>query len=261
MTRSPKQSRPGGAWTPGPQRPRLDRGVVDVWRVDLAGASDQLCDLLSGAERERAGRLLSEHDRQLWMRSRGTLRALLGRYLDQDPRTLHFGSGPHGKPDLLDAAPDGSVPGRDQRSAAGSKMSFNLSHSADVALYAFAAGVCVGVDIEVARRAIDEVAIAARTFGAAEAERLRALDPDARRSEFLRAWVRHEAQLKCLGVGIGGADAVRDQGRAGAGRGASRPWVAQLDVGTRAEAAVAVEAAPQELHCWEWQGSAGVSLG
>jgi len=237
---------------PGPQRPRLGVGVVDVWRVDLTGALDELCELLSGAERERAGRLLSEHDRQLWMCSRGTLRALLGRYLDEDPRTLRFGSGPHGKPGLLDAASDGSAPDLDPRAAASPRVSFNLSHSADAALYAFAAGVSVGVDVEVARRAIDEVAIAARTFGTAEAKRLGELDPDARRSEFLRAWVRHEAQLKCLGVGIGGADTVRDQGAAGARRGKSRPWVSQLDVGTRAEAAVAVDAAPQELRYWEW---------
>jgi 4'-phosphopantetheinyl transferase len=220
--------------------------------VDLTAADDKLCAMLNDEERERAGRLLSERDRRLWMRSRGTLRALLGRYLDQNPRTLRFGSGPHGKPCLLDTAPDGSAPGPDQQSAACSRVSFNLSHSADVALYAVAAGVPVGVDVEVARRAIDEVALAARTFGQAEAERLRELDPDARRSEFLRAWVRHEAQLKCLGVGIGGADAIRDQ--EGAGRGDSRPWVAQLDVGTQTEAAVAVDAAPQELHCWEWQG-------
>jgi 4'-phosphopantetheinyl transferase len=247
----PSPPTPGTApevWTPGPAHPLLCEGIVDVWRVDLTTTDGELCATLNDEERERAGRLLSEHDRRLWMRSRGTLRALLGRYLDEDPRTLRFGSGPHGKPDLLDDAPD--------RAAASSRVSFNLSHSADVALYAFAASVCVGVDVEVARRAIDEVAIAARTFGAAEAERLRELDPDARRSEFLRAWVRHEAQLKCLGVGIGGADTVRDQGGAGARRGESRPWVVQLDVGTRAEAAVAVDAAPQELRCWEWQGLA-----
>ncbi len=255
----PSPPTPGTApevWTPGPAHPLLCESVVDVWRVDLTGCDDELCATLNDEERERAGRLLSEHDRQLWMRSRGTLRALLGRYLDEDPRTLRFGSGPHGKPGLLDDVPDRSAPDLDPRAAASPRVSFNLSHSADVALYAFAAGVCVGVDVEVARRAIDEVAIAARTFGAAEAERLRELDPNTRRSEFLRAWVRHEAQLKCLGVGIGGADTVRDQGTVGAGGGKRRPWVAQLDVGTRAEAAVAVDAAPLELRCWEWQGPA-----
>ncbi len=230
----PSPPTPGTApevWTPGPAHPLLCEGIVDVWRVDLTTTDGELCATLNDEERERAGRLLSEHDRRLWMRSRGTLRALLGRYLDEDPRTLRFGSGPHGKPGL------------DPRAAASPRVSFNLSHSADVALYAFAAGVSVGVDVEVARRAIDEVAIAVRTFGAAEAERLRELDPDARRSEFLRAWVRHEAQLKCLGVGIGGEGMVSA---------ASRPWIAELGVSPGAAGAVAAEVAPRELRCWDW---------
>jgi hypothetical protein len=110
-------------------------------------------------------------------------------------------------------------------------------------MYAFSEAGAVGVDVEVGRHTIDEVAIAARAIGAEEAERLRALDPALRRREFLRAWARHEAQLKCLGVGIGAA------------RGASaerRPWIAQLEMGPDAGAAVAAERPPRELRCWEW---------
>ena len=87
----------------------------------------------------------------------------------------------------------------------------------------------VGVDVEVPRRAIDEVALAARAFGPAEARRLEGLDPAVRAQEFLRAWVRHEAQLKCRGTGIGGAPAgasgrraVDRPARGGSGRGGRR---------------------------------------
>jgi 4'-phosphopantetheinyl transferase len=187
--------------------------------------------------------MLSERDRKLWMRSRGVLRALLGRYLGKDPATLRFLASPYGKPALLDHAPEGSSPGPDPESSAVTRMQFNLSHSGGLALYVFAAGVSVGVDVELARRPIDEVAIASRTFGASEAERLRELDPETRRREFLRAWVRHEARLKCLGVGIGGAAAAS---------GKSVPWIAELHTGPRGAGAVAADQAPRQLRCWLW---------
>jgi 4'-phosphopantetheinyl transferase superfamily len=120
-----------------------------------------------------------------------------------------------------------------------------VSHSGGLALYAFSEATAVGVDVEVGRHTVDEVAIAARAIGADEAERLRALDPSLRRREFLRTWARHEAALKCLGLGIGAARGTTD------GR---RPWIAQLELGEDAAgAAVAAVRAPGELRCWEWQ--------
>lgn len=61
-----------------------------------------------------------------------------------------------------------------------SRLSFNLSHSEGLALYAFAADTFVGADVEVTRRPIDEPAIAARALGAHEARRLEGLDPATR---------------------------------------------------------------------------------
>jgi 4'-phosphopantetheinyl transferase len=230
-------------WTPGPAHPLLCERAVDVWRADLAAVTDDFCALLCREERARAARMPSERDRRLWMRSRGVLRVLLGRYVGKDPATLQFVASARGKPALVDHAPVGSSAGPEPESSAVTRMQFNLSHSGGLALYAFADGVPVGVDVELARRPIDEVAIASRTFGAAEAERLRKLDTETRRREFLRAWVRHEARLKCLGVGIAGAAAAR---------GKSVPWIAELQMGPRGAGAVAVEVAPRELRCWEW---------
>jgi 4'-phosphopantetheinyl transferase len=231
------------AWAPGPARPRLADGAVHVWRADLTSAGDDLLELLSPEEQARAERFLRERDRRLWTRSRGLLRALLGRYLQVDGRTLRFATGAHGKPELLgDASRLVAEPARG--SAASPTMSFNLSHSGGIALYAFATTAAVGVDVELANRPIDAVAIAARMFGAAEAARLQRLDPDSRERELLRAWARHEAELKCLGIGIGGSRQAL--------RGENRPWVADLEVGGRAAAAVAVEAPPEELRCWTW---------
>jgi 4'-phosphopantetheinyl transferase len=203
-------------------------GELHVWRADLHAVADELTELLSDEERARGQRMLRDRDRELWRRSRGVLRALLGRYLQLDPRTVRLAATPHGKPVLADDPQE---------------LHFNLSHSGDLALYAFSATVSVGVDVELERRHVDVLAVAARTFGPAEAERLRGLDPSVRRREFLRAWVRHEAELKCLGVGIGGADVDL------AG---PRPWIAELDAGPRGAGAVAAGCEPLEIRHWEW---------
>ena len=96
-----------------------------------------------------------------------------------------------------------------------------------------------------ARRALDEVALAERTFGPAESKRLAELDPPARKREFLRLWVRHEAEVKCRGTGFAGKDAADTSER--------ELWIAELQVGVRAAAAVALSEAPRELCCWDWR--------
>ena len=208
-----------------------------MWRVDLARVTDGLLELLSAGERARAERMARVHDRALRARSRGMLRALLGRYLHTDPRTLRLAVDDRGKPALAQETT------RTGRKGYSMRLSFNLSHSAETAVYAFTTAGRVGVDVEVARRAIDTVAIAARAFGPTEARRLRDLDPEAREREFLRAWVRHEAALKCLGLGLGGS---------AEGHAESAPWIAQLEMGERSAAAVAVAALPSEVRCWDW---------
>ncbi len=198
---------------------------TEVWRADLdalpKGHVGPLGELLSTEERSRAQRMANEQDRERWMRGRGVLRALLGDHLQRDPRALSFQSGAHGKPAL-----------------AGGELSFNLSHSAGLALYALAREAPVGVDIEALHRrpSRDDLALAEHVFGEELASRLRALPPAERRREFLREWVRHEATLKCLGVGLTGP---RPSAAATEGL-----WIAELDVGTEAAAALAVGAQP-----------------
>jgi 4'-phosphopantetheinyl transferase len=227
-------------WRPGPDKPQLPDGVMHVWRADLAGADGSIAELLSEQERARGARLLSHRDRRLWTNSRGLLRALIGSYLDVDPSTLRFTTGPHGKPALLDpmdsptavaATGVGELP----------SLSFNLSHSGALGLYCFARKVAVGVDVELDRQPIGELALAERMLDAATVTRMRALsDPVLRRRVFLRAWTRHEAQVKCLGTGILAGEKTRE-----------RPaWVADLDLGTDAAGAIACQHTPREITYW-----------
>jgi 4'-phosphopantetheinyl transferase len=203
---------------------------VHVWRAELTSTADRLTELLSEQERARAERFAHEHDRLRWSRAHGVLRALLGRYVRRDPRELRFTAGRHGKPSLAERPVS---------------CFFNLSHSGDQAVYAFSCTTAVGVDIEIARGARDEVALAARVFGEAQARRLAALAPAAREREFLRSWVKYEAALKCQGVGLGGSDAQPAKEH--------ELWIAELDGGPRGAAAVAAEQPPRELHCWDWR--------
>jgi 4'-phosphopantetheinyl transferase len=235
----------GGAWRSAPERPQLSCGAVHVWRADLTSLSDDLAELLSPDEHVRAQRMPRERDGRLWARGRGALRALLGRYLSCDPRALRFAYERHGKPVLAHDArrPSAGAPPAEPKTA---RLHFNMSHSQRLALYAFTEAGPVGVDVQVARRAIDEVALAARAFGLAESRRLEGLDPARRGQEFLRAWVRHEARLKCRGSGIGGTPA---------GASGTELWSAQLEVGSGAAAAVAADQPPSELRCWDWEAS------
>jgi 4'-phosphopantetheinyl transferase len=222
------------SWTPGPPDPALPAGAVHVWRADLEAVDDRIVDSLSADERERGERFIRARDRLRWTRSRGVLRALLARYLQASPEALRFVVGANGKPAL--------APLDEPRKP--SWLAFNLSHSGPVALYALAATGAVGIDVELADRERDAVALAARMFGAEEGERLARLDDEAREREFLRLWVRHEAELKCVGVGLtgGGGGVLAER----------RPWVSELEMRPGMAAALAVESEPRVLRFWDW---------
>ncbi|HUO74061.1 MAG TPA: 4'-phosphopantetheinyl transferase superfamily protein [Solirubrobacteraceae bacterium] len=223
------RSASGTEWAPAAHSPRLAEGVVDVWRADLDGPGASYADLLSDDERARAARIIRPGHGRRWAAARGILRALLAGYVGGDPRTLRFELGPYGKPAL--AGQDADV-------------RFNVSHAGGAALYALAAGREVGVDVEHEDRRVDAVRVARRIFGAEEAARLSALEPAARTREFLRAWVRYEATVKCLGTGIGAFDRPD--------LAPNPPAVTELAVGPRTLGAVAVAIAAVELRCWTW---------
>lgn len=204
---------------------RLDPGVLHVWRADLDDLEWIGDNALSVEERERAARFSSERSRERWARSRAVLRHLLGGYLGRGPGAIELESGERGKPSVV----------------AGDGVEFNLTHSGGLALLAFARENPVGVDVELAGRVRDPLAVAEREFGQEEAERLRALDSVQLEPEFLRLWVRHEAALKCRGEGLGGDDAPGGL------------VLVDLDVGSGAAAAVALEREPDSVSQWRFE--------
>jgi 4'-phosphopantetheinyl transferase len=149
---------------------------------------DALLGLLAPDERARAERFVFDVHRRRFAAARGLLRELLGRLLEKAPASLRFEYGPHGKPRL--------------RHDPGTALSFNVSHSGERALFAFARGRELGVDIEAVRAEIDHAAIAARFF--AEGERRALLElPEAEQAPgFFTIWTRKEACVKLLGGGL-----------------------------------------------------------
>ena len=238
-------------WKPAPQCPFLAEDSVHVWLADLEHFDDRLTGVLCDDELARAARLARDTDRLRWLCARYALRTLLGCYLELDPRSLRFHRGKYGKPSLLskdqiDFGAPGSAhkvriePGETEQRV---PLHFNVSHSGAMAVYAVSATIEVGVDIELAPKSLDAVALAGRIFGETEGARLETLAPPLARREFLRKWVALEAELKCLGVGL---KALR---RAHAGV----PWSEELNVGyPDVAASIAAERRPSEMRYWLW---------
>ena len=164
---------------------------VHLWRVDLASVAEQKRwdDILSVDERARATRFHFSRDRQYFTATRALLRTILGGYLDSDPQALRFQYSEKEKPSLT--APQ-----------SGNPVEFNVSHSGDVALLAFARGRDIGVDVERLRENFDHEAIARRFFSEQEQRQLAALAPADRYHGFFRCWTRKEAYIKARGTGL-----------------------------------------------------------
>lgn len=170
----------------------LAGGMVEVVSVGLDAervALGEVARCLSDAERLRAGRFVFERDRRRFIVGRARLRHLLASRLGVQPDAVELVYGLHGKPGL-------------SRRFANSDLRFNVSHSEDVAVFAFSRGIEIGVDVEFVRELRDADDIAARFFSRRENEAYLALGPRDRPLGFFNCWTRKEAFIKALGEGL-----------------------------------------------------------
>jgi 4'-phosphopantetheinyl transferase len=174
-----------------PERASTSNRTMEVLVARLDAETDirGLLRLLDDRERERASRFVFERDRRRFVVGRARLRQFLASRLDVCPTAVELVYGTHGKPALA------------QRFA-GSNLRFNVSHSGDVAVYAFTRGREIGVDVEAVRALRDADAMAARVFTRREYEVYRALDPRDRPLGFFNGWTRKEAFVKAVGGGL-----------------------------------------------------------
>jgi 4'-phosphopantetheinyl transferase len=170
---------------------QLASDEVHSWRVRLDAppeTSARFYAILTPDERQRSARFYFEHDRRRFIIARGVLRDLLGRYLQVEPGKISFVYNAFGKPEL---SPE-----------FGSRLRFNVSHSAGLALIAIAAGSRVGVDVEYIRAETDYADIARHFFSAAEIADLTARPGDRHAEAFFSCWTKKEAYLKACGQGL-----------------------------------------------------------
>lgn len=188
---SPTELSPMVIWEESPSRPVIRDAEVHVWlaMTTWGPGGGRRLGVLSPEEVERAARFHFDRDRERFVRARAVLRTLLGRYLGADPAGLHFRLNEYGKPALAGEWEDSGI-------------SFNLSHSDEVVLYAFARGREVGVDVERVRPEFAGEDIAARFFAAPEVEALRRTPAEARAAAFFSCWTRKEAYVKARGGGL-----------------------------------------------------------
>src|SRR5262245_57704155 len=157
---------------------------LDVPQADVSNLQETLTD----DDQERAARFYFEKHRRRFIVGRGILRTILGRYLGVQPDKIRFSYNDKGKPSLVESKL--------------SDFGFNISHSDELGLYAFALGVPVGVDVEVIRPVSDMEAIAKRFFSPLEYQMLQQVPNENRLEAFFNCWTRKEAYVKAEGLGL-----------------------------------------------------------
>lgn len=174
----------------GQNTPPLLAGECHVWSFALSQPQErqqQLEQILSAAEKQRAAAFLRQPPRQQFIICRSVLRLLLGAYLAQPPANFQFKQNQFGKPSLQEP---------------GANLHFNISHSGERGLIAIARNFEVGVDIECQRTPHDASGIARMIFSQQDLGEWLCLPEEAKTGAFYRAWTRKEALSKAMGHGL-----------------------------------------------------------
>lgn len=119
--------------------------------------------------------------------ARGCLRQLLAGYVGIEARAIAFDYSKEGKPQLAEPF--------------SSDISFNVSHSEDIAVFGFTKKRRIGVDVECIRE-IDTEGIPRRFFSELEQRALSQLEGRQKVEGFFNCWTRKEAYVKAVGLGL-----------------------------------------------------------
>lgn len=162
---------------------------VHVFLAPLTATAEQqqhCLRYLNETERARAFRFLSPIDQQQFIIAHGILRILLGHYLQTAPESIGFSFNPQLKPALMPAH----------------VLQFNLTHSSNMAAFAFNTSGAIGIDIEKIQSE-QKMDVAERYFSEQEVDALKALPDHERAAMFYRFWSKKEAIIKANGKGLG----------------------------------------------------------
>jgi|SRR5690349_17088214 len=162
--------------------------TIDIHTLDL-DCSDldfsRLYALLDRDEAERSRQFSSDQLRRRYIARRGQLRELLSRYTSQSPAGIRFFCNDFGKPFVKDSG-----------------LQFNLSHSANICLFAIGRAGELGCDVERRDPAFPSGAIARAFYAPGEVRALEMVDRSRQVEAFFNCWTRKEAYIKARGYGI-----------------------------------------------------------
>jgi len=234
-------------WSRPPASLEIGPDDVHVWAAPLRELRlDSTQSLaLSRDERERAARVRSLERRHEFVSGRALLRMLLAAYTGTPAASVRIAYGPSGKP----ALPECDVVPR---------LTFNATRSHGLALYAFARGREVGVDVERLQPELPCDEIVKQYFCPTERTRLAMLVGSRRTRMFFDYWSAKEALLKARGDGLpGGLDDIDvhrldETDEAVIAQRMSHVWtVRRLEPSPQYAAAVAVEGTDANIRCWD----------
>jgi len=160
---------------------------IDVWKIGVSSNSsliDSFLTILTHDEIARANRYHQLKDRNRFIISRGAMRHIFGKYLNQIPARVEFGVGENNKPYI--------------KSTNQLNLQYNLSHSGDAILLAVSDSA-IGADIEFINRPFGFKDVLADNFSAAEINYINETDSIDR---FFRLWTRKEALTKATAQGL-----------------------------------------------------------
>ena len=188
---------PGAIWQPWCHPSPLSPAELHLYRFRLDGSVKKWLKILSADEMTRAECLLDPHKKSCFISARGQLRQILSHYLKLTPAEIIFEYNLNGKPSI---APSHH-----------SDLSFNLSHSANIAVVAVTQniGIGIGIDIEQIDDALSFQSLADQFFNKEELQVLQKASPNRKRRTFYRLWTIKEAQLKMAGVGFSQQQTVK----------------------------------------------------
>ena len=152
---------------------------------------EELQRMLSPDELRRALRFRFPEHRRRFTVARANLRIVLAEYTGLKPEELIFETTGNGKPCLtLEQNPG--------------KVSFNISHSHEMAVVALCRDSDIGVDLEYMDKARPFSELAQRYFTGAEYDMISRLAEMEQAAMFYKIWTLKEAWLKASGLGIMG---------------------------------------------------------
>ena len=176
-------------WLDQPDNLTLSEAEAHIWQADLdlnESLQSSFLKLFSHDEKNRAKKFRFNIDSQRFIIARGILRSLVGKYLEINPAEISFQYSEFGKPGI----------------AGNKSLQFNISHSQNIALFAFTKKFNVGVDVEFVNPNIEVKDIATKFFSANEIMNLLALTEQEQTLGFFNCWTRKEAFIKAVGEGL-----------------------------------------------------------